>query len=111
MPARWASLALASFALLAAGCGSRSGSEVENQVVSESQIDEALDSHRDELLAVSGVQGVGRGECEGRPCIRVFVSDTTQAARERIMSILEGFPVEIVRTGEFQARDTTTPDP
>ena len=111
MPARCAGLALAGFALLAVGCRSRSASEVENQVMSEAQIDEALDRHRDDLLAVPGVQGAGRGECDGRPCIRVFVSETRPELRKRITSILQGYPVEIVRTGEFQARDTMPPNP
>lgn len=99
------------FALLAAGCQSRSANEVNNQVVTEAQIDEALDRHGDELLAVPGVQGAGRGECDGRPCIRVLVLERTPELRESVTAILEGYPVEIVETGEIQALDTSPPDP
>lgn len=62
--------------------------------------------HERELLAIPGVVGIGTGECEGAPCIRVMVDRLTSANRARIPVRLEGYRVEVEDTGEIRARDT-----
>jgi hypothetical protein len=71
--------------------------------VSTRSIEDVLDAHTDELMAVPGVVGTGIGACGGRPCIKVFVTRKTEALERRIPSALEGFPVEMEETGELRS--------
>ncbi len=70
-------------------------------------IEEVLEAHTDELMAVPGVVGTAIGDCAGRPCIKVFVTERTTALEKRIPSALEGHKVELETTGEFRALDST----
>ena len=70
-------------------------------------IDEVLEAHTDELMAVPGVVGTAVGECAGRPCIKVFVTERTPALERRIPSALEGYKVDLEATGELRALDST----
>ena len=74
------------------------------KAVSEKTIGEVLKAHTDEWMAVPGVVGVGIGETNGRPCIRIFVTQKTEALAEKIPDRVEGFPVRIDEAGEFRAR-------
>lgn len=62
-----------------------------------------LKAHSGELLSVTGVVGVGEGECDGRLCIKVFVTQKSSLTLKLIPSTLEGFKVAIEETGEFKA--------
>lgn len=61
------------------------------------------------LEAVEGslpeqVQGVGQGKTDdGRDCLRVMVAGLTPEVRARIPEEVEGVPVQVVESGEFQA--------
>jgi hypothetical protein len=63
-------------------------------------IAEVIAAHDDSLLAVPGVIGVYEGEMDdGTSVIRVLVTGLSGAARARIPETLEGYPVEIERSG------------
>ena len=63
----------------------------------------------DRVMALPGVVGIGIGECEGAPCIKVFVVRETEELDRQIPSTFEGFPVEMQVTGEFFARPLDSP--
>ena len=69
-------------------------------------IEQVLEAHTDEWMAVAGVVGTGIGHCDGEPCIRVLVSQKTHEIARRIPSTVEGFVVDVEETGEFRARDS-----
>ncbi len=70
-------------------------------------IEEVLKQHTDEWMSIPGVVGTGIGECEGKPCIRIFVSKKTPELLKKIPSKLEGFVVDVQETGEIRAREPT----
>ena len=54
--------------------------------------------------ALPGVVGTAIGLCDGTPCIRVFLADSSDAARRRIPAQLEGYPVRAEVTGPIRPR-------
>ena len=59
------------------------------------------DKHTDELLQVNGVVGTGTGvDANGKLVVKVF---TSRAGVANIPASLEGVPVEVEETGDFQA--------
>jgi len=68
-------------------------------------IEQVLDEQADSLMGLSGVVGVGQGECAGTPCIRVLVVKKTADLLRQIPSAIEGFAVDITETGEIKALD------
>ena len=66
-------------------------------------IEEVLKAHTDELMSIPGVVGTAQGLCDGEPCIKVFVTTITAELKQKIPNVIEGYPVEIQETGEFQA--------
>lgn len=67
-------------------------------------IEEVMQEHTDEWMAMRGVSGVGIGECQGQPCIKVFVEKATRVLRRRIPATVDGYRVELVESGRFEAR-------
>jgi len=67
-------------------------------------IEAVLKEHTDEWMSIPGVVGTGIGECEGKPCIRIFVAKKTTELLQKIPSKLEGFVVDVEETGEIKAR-------
>ncbi len=63
----------------------------------------ALEKHRDELMAMTGVVGVGEGIFDGKPCIKIFVARKSPRILHHIPSAIEGYIVSIEETGEFKA--------
>lgn len=70
----------------------------------EKPIEIVLKEHTDALMAIEGVVGVGQGLCNDKDCIKVFVVEKTAELEQKIPDELDGFPVEIVESGEFKAR-------
>ena len=68
-------------------------------------IQEVLSEHTDEWMSIPGVVGTGIGECEGEPCIRIFVVKKTSELIQKIPSDVEGYTVDMQESGEFQALD------
>ena len=69
----------------------------------QKSIQAVLEEHVGRLMSLPGVVGAGQGECDGKPCIRVFVVKESPDLRKRIPSELEGYPVDVQETGEFKA--------
>lgn len=77
---------------------------LKEDAMSEKSIQEVLKEHTDALMAIEGVVGVGQGLCNDKDCIKVFVVEKTAELEQKIPDELDGFPVEIVESGEFKAR-------
>ena len=92
---------------LAIGIGSCVNKAVENSrgedTMPSKTIEEVLKEHTDELMSIPGVVGTAEGLCDGSPCIKVFVIEITPELEQKILNILEGYPVEVEETGEFEA--------
>lgn len=66
-------------------------------------IEEVLNAHTDELMAIPDVNGIYIGELEdGRECITVLVTKKTELHKKKIPNKLEGYPVIIEETGEIR---------
>jgi len=65
-------------------------------------LEEVLQAHTDQLMAMPGVVGVAEGVCDGRPCIKVFVARKTPDVLKAIPASVEGYPVAVDETGEFR---------
>jgi hypothetical protein len=59
--------------------------------------------HESSLMDMPGVVGVGIGECDKKPCIKVYLEKDSLELRNRIPKELEGFRVDIEVTGPFEA--------
>ena len=66
-------------------------------------IEQILEQHQDELMAVPGVVGVGVGERAGVPVILVMLQAADPELKRRLPSRLDGFDVELEVTGEIVA--------
>jgi hypothetical protein len=62
-----------------------------------------LERHAQHIASLPGVVGVAEGETSGEPCIIVYVAERTPGVTGRIPSELEGWPVLVRESGEFQA--------
>jgi len=66
--------------------------------------------HEGELLALPHVTGVGIGEREGKPVIKVFVTgkvpESTLARDERVPASLQGYEVDVEEIGVIEAQAT-----
>ena len=54
------------------------------------------------LMRIDGVVGVGIGARSGMRTIQVYVKELNKVVRDKIPDLIEGHPVEIVRTGEVR---------
>ncbi len=72
-------------------------------VMDTPDISEVLQRHTGELMAITGVEGVGEGVCLGKPCIRVFVTGNKPRILKKIPATLEGYAVCVEESGEFRA--------
>lgn len=71
-------------------------------------IAEAKARHEAELLALPNVTGVGIGERDGQPVIKVFVTEKVAeselAPEERVPASLEGYVVDVEAIGFLEAQ-------
>jgi len=73
------------------------------QKMTTKTIEQVLQAHTDEWMAVPGVVGTAIGEFKGKPCIKVFVVKKNEEVKKKIPSQVEGFPVRMEETGEIRA--------
>jgi hypothetical protein len=66
-------------------------------------IESVLREYTDRLMAFEGVVGTTQGECDGKPCIKVFVATKASALVQVIPSAIEGYEVEVVESDEIHA--------
>jgi hypothetical protein len=67
-------------------------------------IEQVKDQHVTELMSIEGIEGVGIGEEEDRPVIKIYVSNASRELRQQVPTELEGYPVRIEVTGEFNVQ-------
>ncbi|MHC4105058.1 MAG: hypothetical protein ACYSR9_08965 [Planctomycetota bacterium] len=72
--------------------------------MSAKTIEEVLQEYTDTLMSIPGVVGTAQGLCNDRPCIRVHVIEKTPALEQKIPTVLEGYPVELIETGIIKKR-------
>lgn len=95
---------LAALFLMQAACaGGMTGPQAKEEPVAARPIDEVLRENVRALMAIPGVAGAGQGLCDGKPCIRVYVTEKTPQLERDLPRTLEGYPVEIVETGQIRA--------
>ena len=71
----------------------------------ERSLGDVLRAHADRLMSLDGVSGVAEGAAaDGTPCLLVLVERRTAELEARIPPRLEGHPVELLETGELEAR-------
>ena len=68
----------------------------------EKTIEIVLQQHSASLMSLPDVVGTAQGECSGKPSILVLVAKKTQELSSRIPSVIEGYIVSVVETGEFR---------
>ena len=85
----------------APGAGQPTASPLVTSTPSSTEIEAVLDQHRDELMRLPGVVGVGIGGCDGQSCLKVLVEERTPELESQIPEQLEGFKVDIEVTGRF----------
>lgn len=66
-------------------------------------VEAVLKEQTGRLLAMPGVVGTAQGLCGGNPCIKVYVEGGAAEAAREIPATLEGYPVQVERTGEIRA--------
>ena len=103
MKARKRTLAAIAALAIALGLGACGGDDAGEKP----DIDEVVDRHAAELVAIEGVSAVAAGYqklrdgSDGPPFVHVWVTELTDALRARLPSRLEGYPVVIEETGGF----------
>lgn len=86
-------------AVALAACGAGMRGERPMQAIA---IEVVLREHSRELLSLPGVVGVAESLCDGKPCIRVYVTATTRELERQLPVTLEGYPVTVEETGEIR---------
>jgi hypothetical protein len=72
--------------------------------MNERTIEQVLNAHADDWMSIPGVVGTGIGECNGEPCLRIFVRRKTPRLLQKLPTVVDGFVVDIVESGEFRPR-------
>ena len=83
--------------------------DARNADIPDAQRRAVFDRMMERSRALPGVVGTAIGLCDGAPCIRVFLADSGAAARRRIPTQLEGYPVKVEVTGPIRPRGPGTP--
>jgi hypothetical protein len=65
---------------------------------------EVLKEHTEELMSIPGVVGIGKGLCNGKPCIKVLVTEPTLEMVQKMPDNIQGYQVMIEDTGEIRAQ-------
>ena len=85
-----------SVVVIVMGCSSPMRSSDDIAVVKERQ--------ESKLMSIPGVAGVGIGECEAKPCLKVYVTQQTVELERQIPQQVEGYKVDIEATGPIEAQ-------
>ena len=65
-------------------------------------LEAVVTAHTDSLMGLPGVVGIAQGSCDGTPCIKVLLADSSAETRRRIPTSLEGYRVETQVTGPIR---------
>lgn len=63
-----------------------------------------IQKHSDKWMKISGVEGVGEGLHQEKPCIVIFASVPADDLKIRIPETIDGYPVVIHESGTFATR-------
>ena len=74
-----------------------------NIEMQKQSIQEIIHRYDDEWLRIPGVEGMGVGELDERPCIVIFASIPADELGMLIPEHIEGYPVIIKETDTFEA--------
>lgn len=58
--------------------------------------------HEAWLLSLPGVVGVGVGDCDGQPCVKVYSDERTPELERRIPKQLDGFKTDVQMSGPIE---------
>ena len=75
-----------------------------NALGSVKGIEAVQKQYESQLMSIPGVVGVGIGECNGQPCLKVFVTKKTPELEQQIPKQLEGFKVDIEVGGQPESQ-------
>ena len=92
---------------MTASGGSPEGGEPSDRgrrAVPASSIEDAQKALTDSLMSQSGIAGTAITECDGTPCLKVYVVHATQEAMARIPKTFQGYQVTVQEAGEIKAR-------
>ena len=92
-----------SSSVLAGGSNADAEKVEKKNEVPPKTIQQVQDAHTEEWMNISGVEGTGIALCEGKPCIIIFSSKSSEELKGRIPATVEGYPVVIEETGNFNA--------
>jgi hypothetical protein len=91
---------------LLAGCSGLNDNEPSKEPkMPQKTIEQVQEAHTAHLMSIPGVVGTAIGELNGKPCIKVLVTQKTAEIEKGVPKTLEGYPVVIEVTGEFKALD------
>ena len=71
--------------------------------VNNKSIKTVLEENTDFLMSIQGVVGIAQGLCEGKDCIKVYVTKKTDKIAQELPKSLDGYLIEIVETGVIKA--------
>lgn len=71
----------------------------------QESIESVLKKHNGRLLATPGIVGTAIGKYRRKLCITIFVHMNDTEIQQHLPATLDGYPVRIEETGEFQALD------
>ena len=69
----------------------------------EKPIELVLNEYSAILMELPGIVGIGQGEYNGEPCIKIFTAKKSPEILEQIPELLGGYRVIVEETGEFRA--------
>ena len=72
--------------------------------MTEVSVADILQNHTEQLMALPGVVAVGQGECDGRPCIKVFAAASSPELLAQLPKEIEGVVVALEISGVIKAR-------
>ena len=72
---------------------------------SHRSIEEVLEDKTPQWMSLAGVVGTAIGLFQDRPCIKVYVLESTEELTTKIPSTVEGYRVLLQPTGEIRALD------
>ena len=68
----------------------------------QKKIEDALKENNSRLLSLPGVIGTAQGLCDSKPCIRVYVIQSSPELARQIPASIDGYPVVVEETGEIR---------
>ena len=102
-------LCMLALAGLAGGLGCRGRSEPVlrgESGMATPTIQQVLEAHTDEWMALPGVVGAGIGQVEGLACIKIFVDRPRPELTAKIPATLDGYRILVDAIGEIRALDS-----